>query len=103
MIRVWDTSKDASQEPKVVNDADEGVTSLDCSVGHAHMPLLYDATYPKPYLQHNSWISASHDSNVRKYSSASDVFEGLITRSPAVAVRCVALSPDGQRVAVTSE
>jgi hypothetical protein len=39
VIRVWDTSKDASQEPKVVNDADEGVTSLDCSVGHVHIPL----------------------------------------------------------------
>jgi len=98
---VWDVSNDASQEPRVVDEADEGITSLDCSVWPPSIALFLVLTLFFP--QAESWVSASQDSHVRKYDAATDSFAGLITRSPGVSIRAVAFSPDGNRIAVASE
>lgn len=50
-MRVWDATKDASQEPRVVDEADEGITSLSCSVWPAsyrlHLALTHLLHRPK--------------------------------------------------------
>jgi chromosome transmission fidelity protein 4 len=43
------------------------------------------------------------DACVRTYDAQGSTMEGLVTRATAVPVRCVAIDPKGERVAVTSE
>lgn len=35
MVRVWDASKDASQEPKAITEADLDILALDCGASRA--------------------------------------------------------------------
>lgn len=86
----------------MVDDATEGVTSLDCSVSRGlGCPIRFETD--EPCSQNDSWAAASNDSQVRKYGLATDNFEGLITRTMGVPVRSVAFSPNGQKIAIASE
>ena len=49
------------------------------------------------------WLAGSLDASVRTYDAQGSAMEGLVTRAIAVPVRCVAIDPKGEKVAVTSE
>lgn len=83
VVRVWDASKDASQEPKAITEADLDILALDCGDG--------------------IWAAGGAENNVQSYDAHSDQLKGYITRTPGVSIRCVAFSPDGTKIAVASE
>lgn len=82
LVRVWDTSVGAEQEPHVLGEATLDVMSIDCS--------------------DSSCYSASKDSSVRQYDAANE-FTDLVTEGAGLCIRCVAVSPDNQWLAVCTE
>ncbi|KAB5589694.1 Minichromosome loss protein 1 [Ceratobasidium theobromae] len=82
LVRVWDTALGAEQEPHVLGEATLDVMSIACS--------------------DSSCYTASKDSSVRHYD-ASNEFTELVTEAAGLCVRCIALSPDNQWLAVCTE
>ncbi|KAG9103977.1 hypothetical protein FRC06_006416 [Ceratobasidium sp. 370] len=82
LMRVWDTAAGAEQEPHVLSEATLDVLSIDCS--------------------ENSCYSASKDSSVRQYDTSNE-FTDLVTEAAGLCIRCVAVSPDNQWLAVCTE
>ncbi|KAF8588697.1 hypothetical protein K439DRAFT_1651834 [Ramaria rubella] len=82
-VRIWRPDLGSVQEPDVAVEGDDAITSVATSKYH--------------------WLSGSLDACVRRYDAQGSAMEGLVTRAVAVPVRCVAIDPKGERVAVTSD
>ncbi|KAF8520383.1 hypothetical protein BU17DRAFT_88972 [Hysterangium stoloniferum] len=82
-VRIWKSALGSVQEPDVAVEGEEGITTIATSS--------------------QNWISGSVDACVRMYDAQGSTMEGLVTRATAVPVRCVAIDPKGERVAVTSD
>ncbi|CAE6402739.1 unnamed protein product [Rhizoctonia solani] len=82
LVRVWDTAVGAEQEPQVLGEATLDIMSITCS--------------------DSSCYTASKDSSVRNYD-ASNEFTELVTEAAGLCVRCIALSPNNQWLAVCTE
>ncbi|KAH9831247.1 uncharacterized protein C8Q71DRAFT_861980 [Rhodofomes roseus] len=83
IVRIWNTNEGTTQEPDSAGEAKEGVTCL--AAGH------------------DCWFSGSNDSEVRRYAHASPQQDGLVTNAAGVAIRSLAVDPQGSRIAVTSD
>ncbi|KAG8715772.1 hypothetical protein FRC11_000067 [Ceratobasidium sp. 423] len=82
LVRVWDTALGAEQEPQVLGEATLDVMSITCS--------------------DSSCYTASKDSSVRHYDATNE-FTELVAEAAGLCVRCIALSPDSQWLAVCTE
>lgn len=82
LVRVWDTALGAEQEPHVLGEATLDVMSIACS--------------------DSSCYTASKDSSVRHYDATNE-FTDLVSEAAGLCIRCVALSPDNQWLAVCTE
>ncbi|KAI0727995.1 hypothetical protein C8Q72DRAFT_974843 [Fomitopsis betulina] len=83
LVRIWRTDLGSEQEPDAAVEANEGVTCL--AAGS------------------EAWFSGSHDSEVRKYAIDRTEMDGLVTSAAGVAIRSMAVNPNGGRIAVTSD
>ncbi|KAH9935365.1 uncharacterized protein B0H18DRAFT_975539 [Fomitopsis serialis] len=83
IVRIWRTDLGTDQEPDAAVEANEAITCL--AAGH------------------HCWFSGSHDSEVRKYEHAKWEMDGLVTSAAGVAIRSLAVDPQGSRIAVTSD
>ncbi|CAE6433729.1 unnamed protein product [Rhizoctonia solani] len=82
LVRVWDTALGAEQEPQSLGEATLDIMSITCS--------------------DSSCYTASKDSSVRHYD-ANNEFTELVAEAAGLCVRCVALSPNNQWLAVCTE
>ncbi|KAJ7680302.1 hypothetical protein DFH06DRAFT_1076932 [Mycena polygramma] len=83
IVRIWKVEDGSSQEPATATDADQAITSISVS--------------------NDCWLSASSDSDVRRYAKEAAKMDGLVTNTRSAPVRCVAIDPRGKTVAVTSD
>ncbi|KAH8083763.1 hypothetical protein BXZ70DRAFT_1073548 [Cristinia sonorae] len=83
LVRIWKTDLGTDEEPDLSVDAAEGITTL--AVGK------------------DIWLSGSADNLVRQYAKGETQDPITITSAKAVPIRCVAVDPKSQRVAVTSD
>ncbi|KAH9942276.1 uncharacterized protein BXZ73DRAFT_87916 [Epithele typhae] len=89
LVRLWDAEKGEDQEPPSAAEAADEISTLAPATG--------------------CWLSGSKDGDVRRYknlapgSESTPIFTGLVASAKGVAIRCVAVDPKGQRVAVTSD
>ncbi|KAJ7132769.1 hypothetical protein C8R43DRAFT_1089712 [Mycena crocata] len=83
IVRIWKVAEGSEQEPATAVEAEKAITSIspadDC------------------------WLSASADSDVRRYVKDTGEFEGLVTSTRNTEARCVALDPRGKTVAVACD
>ncbi|QRV76452.1 Minichromosome loss protein 1 [Ceratobasidium sp. AG-Ba] len=82
LMRVWDTAAGAEQEPHVLSDANEDVLTIDCSETTCYM--------------------GSKDSHLRQFDENND-FTQLVLNDAGLSIRCVAVSPDNQWLAVCTD
>lgn len=83
LVRLWRADLGADQEPDVAVEAAEAITSL--ATGR------------------DCWFSGSTDTEVRRYEHAISEMSGLVTSANGVPIRCVAVDPQGKKIAVTSD
>ncbi|KAF7361915.1 Chromosome segregation protein [Mycena venus] len=83
IVRIWKVEDGSGQEPATAADAEGGITSISVS--------------------DDCWLSATQDGDVRRYLKDSGNFDGLVTDVKGIALRCVAIDPRGQTVAVASD
>ncbi|KAK7692601.1 hypothetical protein QCA50_004233 [Cerrena zonata] len=83
LVRIWKTNLGADQEPDSAVEAMEAITSVTTGNG--------------------TWFSGSEDADVRQYDKDKTESCGLITTAIGVPIRCVAVEPNGKRIAVTSD
>ncbi|KAJ7577048.1 hypothetical protein C8J56DRAFT_378653 [Mycena floridula] len=82
-IRIWRMNGVEEEEPVTASEADKEITSIATS--------------------HDYWLTASEDSEVRRYVLDKPQFDALVTAANAVAVRCIAIDSRGASVAVASD
>ena len=106
IVRIWDTDGGADKEPTTAAEAEAPVTWIAAAVrDYLHSIPTSPLRSPNVLLftQEDLWLSSSEDSEVRRYTKDSASFEAPVTSAAGVAVRCIAIDPQGRRVAVASE
>lgn len=83
VARVWKISEGKDAEICALNEADEPISSITAT--------------------EHVWITASEDSSVRLYNATSNQFQSLLLAGNAIPMRCVAVDPSHERVAICSE
>ncbi|PVF93312.1 hypothetical protein CPB86DRAFT_768026 [Serendipita vermifera] len=83
VARVWKVEAGQDAEVDAANEADEPLTSITAT--------------------DTAWITASTDSSVRLYNGSTNLFQSLIVAGNAIPMRCIAVDPNGERIAICSD
>jgi WD40 repeat protein len=83
VARVWKIEAGQDAEIDAANEADEPLASITAT--------------------DTAWITASLDSSVRLYNGSTNQFQSLIMAGNAIPMRCIAVDPNGERIAICSE
>ncbi|KAG6865519.1 hypothetical protein C0991_001840 [Blastosporella zonata] len=83
IVRIWKMNEGVDQEPATASEADQPITAVASS--------------------ENGWLSGSEDAVVRQYIKNLPELTGHVWDANGVAIRSLAVDPEGKRVAIASE
>ncbi|KAG6829482.1 hypothetical protein H0H92_004363 [Tricholoma furcatifolium] len=83
IVRIWKLGESVEQEPATASESDQAITAV--------------ATWD------DGWLSGSEDAVVRQYIKHRAELTGHVLDANGVAIRALAVDPQGKRVAIASE